>query len=128
MGNKIFKWYVAGAVDDEVFNSKHNTREEALASAQAEYGEDPFVLIEADPSVVKANLSTEWVIEKILEDLEENNEQCWGEDGPDNPWGDTKPLEKAIEKAVADWLIACPPKTFCVDEFRTTEAFNGAML
>ncbi|MBY5553759.1 hypothetical protein J0664_05890 [Rhizobium leguminosarum] len=126
MGDKNFKWYVASSVDAEIFSSKHDDREDALNTAKSEYGDDPFVLIEADQSVVKPNLNTDWIVEKIIEDLEENNPECWGEDGPDDPWKNIPGLEAAIQAAVAKWLIDNPPRTFCVDEFRTTEAFNGA--
>lgn len=126
MGDKNYKWYVAGSVDAEYFTSQSDTRDEALAQARSEYGDDPFVLIEADKSVVKPNINPEWIVEKIIEDLAENNPECWGEDGDEGAWGDAMALESAIQQTVADWLQNHPPKTFCVDHFRTTEFFNGA--
>ncbi|WP_025593832.1 hypothetical protein [Agrobacterium tumefaciens] len=126
MGDKNYKWYVAGSVDAEYFTSQSDTRAEALAQAKSEYGDDPFVLIEADKSVVKPNINSDWIVEKIIEDLAENNPECWGDDGDEGAWGDTLALERAIQQTVADWLKDHPPKTFCVDHFRTTEFFNGA--
>lgn len=126
MGDKNYKWYVAGSVDAEYFTSQSDTREDALAQAKSEYGDDPFVLIEADKSVVKPNINSDWIVEKIIEDLAENNPECWGEDGDEGAWGDTLALERAIQQTVADWLNEHPPTTFCVDHFRATEFFNGA--
>lgn len=126
MGDNIYKWYVASSFDDEVYAGKYDDRESALASAKAEYGDAPFVLIEADKTVVKPTVRPGFFIDQILEDLEEGNPECWGEDGADGAWGDLGALDKAIEKAVADWLLAHPPKTFAVDQFRTIEGFNGA--
>lgn len=126
MGDKNFKWYVAGSIDAEIFSSKHDDRDDALATAKSEYGDGPFVLIEADKSVVKANLSTDWLVDKIIEDLAENNCECWGEEGDEGAWSGLVELDRAIHQTIADWLIEHPPKTFSVDEFRTTEFFNGA--
>ncbi|MCZ7855011.1 hypothetical protein O9X81_00110 [Agrobacterium salinitolerans] len=126
MGDKNYKWYVAGSVDAEYFTSQSDTREDALAQAKSEYRDDPFVLIEADKSVVKPSINSDWIVEKIIEDLAENNPECWGEDGDEGAWGDTQALESAIQQTVSDWLQNHPPKTFCVDHFRTTEFFNGA--
>lgn len=126
MGDRNYKWYVAGSVDAEISTSQSDTREDALAQAKSEYGDDPFVLIEADKSVVKPNFDADNIVSKIIEELAENNSDCWGDDGDEGAWGDTSSLERAIEKAVADWLIEIPPSTFCVDHFRTTEFFNGA--
>lgn len=125
MGDKVFKWYVSDSVDAEFFHSKHETRDEAEKEGYAAYGDDPFVLIEADKMVVKPNFDIDGVVERILENLEEYNIECWSEDGPEDAWGEIKPLEQALEKAVADWLLAHPPRTFCVDEFRTVEHFNA---
>lgn len=126
MGDKNFKWYVADSVDAEQFHSKHDTREEAIKEGYGVYGDDPFVLIEADGSVVKPNFNVDWVVDTILEDLDENNPECWSEDGSEDAWQNIPALAASIEKAVEDWLIANPPRTFCVDEFRATEFFNGA--
>ncbi|POO54359.1 hypothetical protein CPJ18_02355 [Agrobacterium rosae] len=126
MGDRNYKWYVAGSVDAEIFTSQSDTREDALAQAKSEYGDDPFVLIEADKSVVKPNFDADNIVSEIIEELAENNYDCWGDDGDEGAWGDTSSLERAIEKAVADWLTDVPPKTFCVDHFRNTEFFNGA--
>ncbi|NTF69408.1 hypothetical protein [Rhizobium rhizogenes] len=126
MGDKNFKWYVADSIEAEIFNSKHDTREEAIKEGYSFYGKDPFVIIEADNTVVKPTFNSDDIVSEILESLEENNQECWWEDGADGAWAETKQLELAIEKAVADWLTSHPPKTFCVDEFRTTEFFNGA--
>lgn len=126
MGDKIFKWYVADSIDAELFHSKHDTREEALAEGYGVFADEPFVLIEADKAVVKPTFNSDWVVETILNELEENNPECWGEDGVDDGWGTTDNLRDAIEKAVADWLEDDPPRTFSIDECRTTEGFNGA--
>lgn len=126
MGDRNYKWYVASSVDAEYFTSQSDTREDALAQAKSEYGDDPFVLIEADKSVVKPNFNSDNIVSEIIEDLAENNSECWGDDGDEGAWGDTLALENAIQQIVADWLKENPPKTFCVDHFRTTEFFNGA--
>ncbi|MDO3431153.1 hypothetical protein QWJ46_00500 [Rhizobium sp. CBN3] len=126
MGDKIFKWCVADSIDADVFHSRHDTREDALKEGYGVYDKDPFVLIEADRSVVKPNFHADWLIETLLEQLEEGNQECWGDDGADGAWQDIPALERLLQEAVAKWLVDHPPKTFCVDEFRTTEFFNGA--
>lgn len=124
MGNKIYKWYVADSINAEIYNSKHDTREDALAAANAEFGSDPFVLIEADKSVVAPIFSEDYVAEIIMEQLEENNPECWGEDGAVNAFGNGLPA--VLREAVDKWLTANPPRTHAVDDMRTVESFNGA--
>jgi hypothetical protein len=126
MGDKNFKWYVADSIDAELFHSQHDTREEALAEGRGIFGDYPFVLIEADKAVVKPVINTDWLTETLLEQLEENNPECWSEDGADGAWQDIPALERLLEEAVAKWLTDHPPRTFCVDDFRTTEFLNGA--
>ncbi|WP_313666135.1 hypothetical protein [Shinella sp.] len=126
MGDKVFKWYVAESMESELFHSVHDTREEALAEGYGVFSDDPFVLIEADKTVVKPTFNSDWVVETIITELEENNPECWSDDGAEDAWGTTANLRDAIEKAVADWLEDDPPRTFCIDECRSIEGLNGA--
>jgi len=124
MGDKNYRWYLAHAEDAEIFDGVHDTREEALSAGVAMYGADPFVLLEADKAVARPDFNADWVIDTILEQLEESNVECWGEDGVDDGWGDVAVLRSNLEKAVADWLLSDPPRTFCVDHVRTCDRIN----
>lgn len=128
MGDKNYKWWVGYAEDAEIFQGPHDTREDAIAAGHDEYpaGEyESFYVCEADKAVIRANIDGEAIAERVMEELCENNEECFGEDGPDDPWAHHKDahrtLGNAIEKAVSDWLKDYPGKTWCFDHVRSGE-------
>lgn len=119
MGDKNFKWWIADSEDAEIFHGPYEDREEAIHVGETDFDGEPFYIVEADKTVMSGYIDGESYAERIMEDLIERNDECFGEDGPDDPWTDyEKPhrdLGNAIEKAVADWLAAHPGKTwsFC---------------
>lgn len=128
MGDKNFKWWVADAEDAEIFHGPYGDRDEAIQVGEADFDGEPFYIVEADKTVMSSYVDGEAWAERIMEDLIERNEECFGEDGPDDPWAEyDKPhqsLGNAIEKAVADWLAAHPGKTWSFHDMRNGETIT----
>lgn len=124
MGDKNYKWWVGYAEDAESFSGPYETREEAIGAGRDEYDE-MFYICEADKSVIRANVDGENLAERVMEELCDNNEECFGEDGPDDPWAHIsdahRSLGNAIEKAVADWLDKNPGRTWSFGDVRNGE-------
>ncbi|WP_312412011.1 hypothetical protein [Shinella sp.] len=132
MGDKNFKWWFADSEDAEFYRGPFDTREDAIAAGESELDGYPFHIVEADKTVMSSYVDGEEYAEKIMEDLTERNEECWGEDGPDDPWGEYsnphRSLGNAIERAVADWLEAHPGKTWSFHEMRNGETITPAQI
>lgn len=126
MGDGNFKWYAASGSDPESYHIVEDTREAAIQAARNDEFED-FTIVEADKSLMSPNVDGDWYAERIMEDLGERNEECFGEDGPDDPWsGDgtaAADLSKAIEATVAEWLKAHPGRTWSFGSTRNEEYF-----
>lgn len=124
MGDKNYKWYHGYAEDTEVFSGPFDSKEDAIAEGRVSYDDD-FYVCEADKSVMVANIDGERFAELVMEDLCESNEDCFGEDGPDDPWAHIKDAHRAlgngIEQAVSDWLKDYPGKTWCFGHVRAGE-------
>jgi hypothetical protein len=127
MGDKNFKWWVADSEDAEVFQGPYDSREEAIRVGEGDFEGEPFYVVEADKTVMSSYVDGEAYAERIMEDIIDRNDECFGEDGPDDPWAEyEKPhlsLGNAIETAVAAWLAAHPGKTWT---FHTQR--NGATI
>jgi hypothetical protein len=130
VGDKNFKWWAADSEDSEVYQGPYETREEAIQVGETDFDGEPFYITEADKSVMRVSLNSDWFSERIMEELCENNEECFGEDGPDDPWGAYEnphgSLGKAVEKAVEEWLAAHPAKTWTFDTQRNGETITPA--
>lgn len=128
MGDKNFKWWAADSEDAEIFQGPYADREEAIQVGTCDFDGEPFYIVEADKSVMTCNIDGESFAERIMEELCENNEECFGEDGPDDPWSEYalphKALGDLIEKAVAEWLVAMPGKTWCFGTQRKGETIT----
>lgn len=124
MGDKNYKWWVGYAEDAECFSGPYSTRDEAIEVGREEYDE-AFYVVEADKSILVANIDGESHAERIMEEICENNEECFGEDGPDDPWAHIKDAHKtlgaAIERTVNDWLKANPGRTWSFGDMRNGE-------
>lgn len=125
MGDKNFKWWIADSEDAEIFRGPYDSREEAIQVGECDFEGEDFYVVEADKSVMSGYVDGESYAERIMEDLIDRNDDCFGEDGPDDPWAEyEKPhqsLGNAIEKAVRDWLIAHPGKTWSFGTMRNGE-------
>ncbi|MBB5664778.1 hypothetical protein GGE68_002975 [Rhizobium leguminosarum] len=130
MSDKNFKWWVSDSEDAEIFSGPYDSREEAIHVGTGDYDRAPFYIVEADKTVMSAYVDGEAYAERIMEDLTERNEECFGEDGPDDPWAEyDKPhrsLGNAIEQAVSDWVAAHPGKTWSFHEMRNGEYITPA--
>ncbi|MDW9650826.1 hypothetical protein GOB33_22340 [Sinorhizobium meliloti] len=114
-----------------MFQGPYDSREEAIQVGETDFDGESFYVVEADKSVMSANIDGEALAERIMEELCDNNEECFGEDGPDDPWAKyDKPhrsLSNAIEKAVEDWLAAHPGKTWSFGTMRNGETIAAKL-
>lgn len=131
MGDKNFKWWAADSEDAEIFQGPYDSREEAIQVGKTDFDGADFYVVEADKSVMCANIDGEAYAERVMEELCDNNEECFGEDGPDDPWAEyEKPhrsLGDAIEKAVEGWLAAHPGKTWSFGTMRNGETMAAKL-
>lgn len=131
MGDGNFKWYVGRGAQPEIYQTTCDSRDEAMQVGRAEHHHDGdgFTIVEADKVLLGLNFSEDSVAESIIEQLEENNEDCWGEDGPDDPWpeGAQADLEKRLRATVGDWLKAHPPTTWRFGTQRNEEFFPAPL-
>lgn len=130
MGDNVFKWWVADSEDAESYHGPHNTREEAIAEGESLFDGHQFYVVEADKTVMSSYVDGESYAERIMEDLTERNEECWGEYGPDDPWAayqnPQRSLGNAIERAVADWVKEHPGSTWSFHTMRNGEIITPA--
>ena len=81
MGDGNFQWWWSLGADPESYHGPCETREEAMAEAQAGGGkEEGFTICEADRSVPTVHVFDAF---QVFERYEECNEECWGYDGAD---------------------------------------------
>ncbi len=125
MGDKNFKWWVSDSEDAEIFSGPYDSRDASISEGESLYEGEQFYIVEADKTVMSSYVDGEAYAERIMEDLCERNGDCFGEDGPDDPWASyDKPqnsLGRAIERAVSDWLAAHPGKTWSFADMRNGE-------
>lgn len=104
-GDGVFKWWWAvGTSEPEIYHGPCDTREEAIDTARGDYGAElGFVIVEADRSVPTCNIFDS---DRVLEDYEEHNEECWGEDGADlGPSGEQqRDLENMLRDTLDAWF------------------------
>lgn len=128
IGDNVFKWWVAEAEDAESFNGPHECREDAIEEGKSLFDGQPFYVVEADKTVMSPYVDGEAHAERIMEELTERNEECWGEYGPDDPWAyyqdPQRSLGNAIEHAVAEWLKVHPGTTWSFHIMRNGETFT----
>lgn len=123
-GDGNFKWWAGSGEDAEIFQGPYDSKEEALqvARAELEYG---FTIVEADKSLVSNTIDGDDYAERIVEELLEDNAECWGEDGPDDVWSPPQidGLAADIRKAVDMWLMNNQPTTWSFGVQRNSEYF-----
>lgn len=128
MGDGKFKWYVGRGVEPECYDMSCDSREEAIQTGRVEYHHidgEGFTVVEADKSVISNVFNASHIVEIILDDLIDNNPECWGEDGPDDPWTEKelRDLERRIKGAVGTWLRKHPADTWSFGRQRNEEYF-----
>lgn len=122
-----FKWYWAAGSSPDTFNGQCDTREQAIAEAEADDNciERGFTIIEAAPAVVRFDCFDS---ERVLEELEEHNLECWGEDGMDLGGTDEqrKELEQMLSATLVAWLdkYGLKPAAWAFGETRNEEYFE----
>lgn len=127
-GDGNFKWYWAGAEDAERWHGNEDSREAAIVAGRSEFGRDEFWICECDKAVMTANFHEDFIAERIMDDLTECNEECFDEEFDGEAWPQKDAaceLEKAIQKAVEEWLVRFPAKTWCFGETRSHEKIKA---
>lgn len=76
MGDGIFKWYYAGGSDPEEYMAA-DSKEHAIEEGQGLDFEGGFTILEADMDAPIINFNGE----DVLVAFDEQNEECWGEEG-----------------------------------------------
>lgn len=130
-GNGIFKWYWATSEDAERWHGTADSREEAIREGRGEFPYEDFWICECDKSVMGVSFNSELVAEQIMDDLMENNEECFDEDSDGEAWPDPeaeRALAVALEAAVSDWLTRFPAKTWTFGETRHVEKIKAPAI
>jgi hypothetical protein len=127
-GDGNFKWYWADREDAERWHGDEDSRDAAVSAGRGEFGREAFWICEADKSVMSANFNAEFYSERIMDDLEESNEECLDEYGGGDLWPGNEAqdaLTSGLEKLVEDWLKRFPAKTFTFGETRSLERIKA---
>jgi len=104
MGDGKFHWYYGIGKEPETYHGKCSSLGEAVAQALSEDGkEHGFTVVEADRSVASDNI---FDADSVLEQYEEHNELCWGEDGPEIEATSQQraDLEQMLAAALSAWF------------------------
>lgn len=103
-----FKWFCAQHSDSESWHGAFDSRDEAVAEGLLNY-DIGFWIVEANKAVPSAHI---FDAGSVLEDFEESNVECWGEDGAEINYNGNNPdevsaskrLEQYLGDALAKWL------------------------
>jgi hypothetical protein len=126
-GDGNFKWWIAASEDSEYWTGPFATRDQAVAKGTAECAageyEGRFWVFEADKAVCVPRVHSDRLAEAIIEDIGENNVECWSEDGWDDEWPDgaRKDLERSIDEMVAAWMKRFPPHVYGAGDVRVSD-------
>lgn len=125
-GNFFWWWATGSDSEPETYNGPCATRDEAIAEARGNDGEElGFVIVEADRAVPSNEI---FDVDYVMERYEECNEECWGEDGMDldvtNEQG--RDLEKMLAETFDAWfkkhgIGRCG---WCFETMRNQETFQ----
>jgi len=103
MGDKNFNWWAGYGKQPESYAGPFATRDEAMIEGHARWPDGGITICEADKSVLSFDM---FAADRLLEDFEEHNLECWGEDGADICL--TSPQEHDLEQPMAaalkDWF------------------------
>jgi hypothetical protein len=124
-GNGEFKWWTGVGGDHESFHGPYDSKEEAVAEGHGYDYVDGFTVVEADKSLVSNTIDGDDYAEQIVEELLDDNAECWGEDGPDDVWSPSQidGLAADIRKTVDMWLMNNQPTTWTFGVQRNSEYF-----
>lgn len=101
MGDKNFKWWAGYGKQPESYAGPFATRDEAVTEGRARWPDGGITVLEADKSVISFSM---FAADRLLEDFEEHNLECWSEDGPDICLSSEQ--ERDLEKHLADAFMA----------------------
>lgn len=127
MGDKNFKWWTGAGKEAEWYHGPFDTREDAIGKSRAEYPQGDFTIYEADKAVLSFDM---FAADRLLEDFEEHNLECWSEDGPDIclTSEQERDLERHMAEALKGWLDKSGemPVAWAIGESRNEEYFPAA--
>lgn len=95
-GDGKFGWYWGHGREPDGMYGPEETRDAILQVARLECDGDGFTICEADKSVPAFDI---FDAATVMEQYEEHNIECWGEDGPDIAL--TPAAERELEAALA---------------------------
>lgn len=101
---KPFFWYWASGQEPESYAGETSSREAVIAAAIAEGAqEDGFTIIEANFKTLATNVFS---AENVIEQYEELNYECWGEDGSmiHTTKEQDAELEGMLNQALLTWM------------------------
>ena len=117
-----YLWFHAPYADSESWDGGCATRKEAIEEGRIEYGNSDFAICEANKALVSPNFNEAFYAESIIEELVDNNEECWGENGQGvENYGPVSDLRRRLCTAVTGWLIQHPWKGHNFDDVRIRE-------
>ena len=98
-----FHWYWGYGVEPEVMYGQEDTRDAILQVARLESDGAAFTIVEADKQVPDCNI---FDAGRVLEDYDDHNEECWGEDGSEiTPTREQElELESALGAVLKNWM------------------------
>lgn len=126
-GDNKFGWYWGYGEEPEMMYGPEETRDAILQVARSESDGAGFTICEADKSVLSFDI---FDAGQIMDQYEEHNEECWGEDGSDVAL--TRAAEQSLEAALAAtfeaWAKAndATGKAWAFGTTRNTEYFPAA--
>lgn len=122
-GNGIFEWCCGGGVEPEFYYGPHGSREEAFQVGRSKFKGGTFTIVEADKSVPRFDV---FDASRVLEDYEDQNEECWGEDGAEvkATADQERELEGALASVFQNWMEKHQlVKTWTFGTMRNKETF-----
>lgn len=126
MGDGNFRWWVGRGEDPEIYHTSEPTRGGAIQVGKTEHWseDDGFTIVEADKALMNFNC---FDADQVLEQFDEHNIECWGEDGPDYApsHASKRELEIALSETLKAWIdgISDKPQVFQFGDQRNQEFF-----
>lgn len=103
MSDRNFKWYWGYGEQPEDFYGPEDSRDDILQVARNECDGQAFSIVEADKELPGTGI---FDAGNVLQEYEDQNEECWGEDGPDiHPTREQElELEASLTAVLTAWM------------------------